>query len=168
MTGKKCYTVIAILLLFLLYIMIFFLSAEDAERSSDISTKVTKVLLQIYGRIKGSSGGQQTAGDMVSSAEGIVRKLAHFSEYACMGFLSYSIVVMWYGTRWRGRLIVILQLLISAGADEFHQYFVPGRNASIKDVLIDTAGGITGMLVILAWIFFWRKIHRRLKPDNNV
>lgn len=167
MTGKKIYTVIAFILLIILYLMIFFLSSEDADRSSDISTRVTKALLQFYYRIKGGSGNQQIAGYAVSSAEGFIRKLAHFTEYACVGFLSYSIVVIWFGTIWKGRLLVVLQLLLSAGADELHQYFVPGRNAAVKDVLIDTAGGIAGMLVILAGVFIWKLLGRRLKVAKN-
>lgn len=149
MNRKKLYTVIALILLIMLYIMIFFFSSEDAESSSKVSMKVTKALMRIYYRILGGNNGQQAVSYAAFSAETTVRKMAHFSEYACVGFLSYSLIVLWYGTRWKGYLLVILQLLISAGADEFHQYFVPGRNASIKDVMIDTAGGIAGMIVIL-------------------
>lgn len=167
MNRKRLYTVIALILLIMLYIMIFFLSSEDADSSSNVSMKVTKALLRIYYRISGGNGGQLVTGYVASSAENIVRKLAHFTEYACVGFLSYSIVVTWYGTIWKGRLFVVLQLLLSAGADEFHQYFVPGRHASVKDVLIDTAGGIAGMVVILIWSYMRKKIVRWFKSDKN-
>lgn len=167
MAGKKIYTVIALLLLMILYLMIFYFSSEDADRSSDITTRVTKALLQFYYKIKGGSGNQQIAGYTVSSAEGFIRKLAHFTEYACVGFLSYSIVVVWFGTIWKGRFWVIVQLLLSAAADELHQYFVPGRNAAVKDVLIDTAGGIAGMLVILAGALLWRLFVRGLRAKKN-
>ncbi len=160
MTLKKCYTLVALMLLILLYLMIFFLSSEDAESSSDISTRVTKALLQFYYSIKGSGGNQQNIGYVVSATEGFIRKLAHFAEYAGVGFLSYSIVAAWYGTIWKGRLVVLIQLLLSAGADEVHQYFVPGRNASVKDVMIDLAGGIAGMIVMLLWIFLWKRVER--------
>lgn len=150
MRRKRLYTLFAMILLILLYVMIFFLSAEDAESSSEFSLKVTRALFQFLYRIKGGSGGTQAVDYAAVSAEGIVRKLAHFTEYTCVGALSYSIMVTWRGTMWKGRIFVMLQLLISAVADEFHQYFVPGRNASVKDVVIDTAGGIVGMAIILA------------------
>lgn len=158
---------IALLLLIILYIMIFFLSSEDADSSSNISMKVTKILLQIYDKITGGRGGEPAAAYVASSAEGVVRKLAHFTEYAGVGFLSYSIVVTWYGTIWKGRLFVVMQLLLSAGADEFHQYFVPGRHASVKDVLIDTAGGIAGMIVILTGSFLRKKIVSQKDKKNR-
>mgnify|MGYP002569465952 CR=1 FL=1 len=74
---------------------------------------------------------------------------AHFSEYLCVGLLSYSLVLMWWkGKVWSGRLLIGVQLLLSASLDEIHQYFVPGRYAAVKDVFIDCAGGITGMVII--------------------
>lgn len=167
MNRKKVYTVIALFLLITLYIIIFFLSSEDADSSSNISMKVTKALLQIYYKISGGSGGEPVIGTAAFSVESIVRKLAHFTEYACVGFLSYSIVVTWYGTIWKGRLFVVIQLLLSAGADEFHQYFVPGRHASVKDVLIDTAGGIVGMIVVLAGSFLRKKIVSQMGKKNR-
>lgn len=36
-----------------------------------------------------------------------------------------------------------------AGTDEFHQYFVPGRACSLRDVCIDSAGAILGVLIML-------------------
>ena len=40
-------------------------------------------------------------------------------------------------------------LFLSGLADEIHQWFVPGRYASIWDVCLDFAGGMTGMLLLL-------------------
>ncbi len=34
-----------------------------------------------------------------------------------------------------------------AALDEFHQSFVPGRTASVADVLLDTAGGIAAQIL---------------------
>lgn len=152
MRIRKIYTVIAISLLIMLYIMIFRFSAEDGESSSAISSRLTKVILDLYYRITGVKNIPNSAVvEDVFSLEGIIRKLAHFGEYMCMGFLSYSLVTIWYKPVWRGRLWILLQLFLSAGLDEFHQSFIPGRHASIKDVMIDMTGGITGMLVIVLW-----------------
>lgn len=151
---KKLYTIIALSLLILLYIMIFFLSSENGDQSSDISMRVTRAFWRIYYKIAGGGEGPVVE-YTVSSTEGFIRKLAHFIEYAGVGFLSYSIVVTWYGTVRKGQLLVVIQLFVSAGLDEIHQYFVPGRNAAFTDVLLDTAGGIAGMGIILAGIFIF-------------
>jgi VanZ family protein len=45
-------------------------------------------------------------------------------------------------------LIVLLISLIYAISDEFHQLFVVGRFASVKDILIDFAGSILSVLIL--------------------
>jgi len=39
-------------------------------------------------------------------------------------------------------------VLLYACSDEFHQLFVIGREGSIKDVILDTSGGMMGMLIV--------------------
>lgn len=134
------------MLLLVLYGMIFFFSAEDGTRSSAVSARVTKALVSGYCGLMGK--GAEAITEMVLLLEGLIRKLAHFLEYMGVGFLSFSIVALWRGVSRRGVLAVLLQVFFSAALDELHQYFVPGRWASFKDVLIDTAGGLAGILVI--------------------
>lgn len=146
---KKIITVIAAVLLVLTYVMIFSFSADDADASSAVSLKVTEFLKTFWAHF--FAGGAHPAADPAAAdnAESIVRKLAHFSEYMLLGFLSFGIAVMWIESVKKGFGIVIVQVIISAGLDEIHQYFVPGRHTSIIDVMIDTAGGIAGILIIL-------------------
>lgn len=150
---------IAVTLLILLYIVIFCFSAQDAESSSAASTRITKAILHVYYQMGGGGSREGAAIDAVLPLEGIIRKLAHFTEYMCVGFLSYSLMVLWYKPMWRGSLVVIAQLFLSAGLDEFHQHFIPGRYASPWDVLIDVAGGAMGMLIMAAGMMIgklWR------------
>ena len=44
-------------------------------------------------------------------------------------------------------IIVILIVSAYGAIDEIHQSFVPGRDASISDWLVDTIGGILGALI---------------------
>lgn len=44
--------------------------------------------------------------------------------------------------------IVLLISLVYAFSDEFHQLFVPGRFADVKDVTIDFIGNLCSVLVI--------------------
>ena len=157
---KIVLTIIAAVLLVGCYYMIFMFSADNAEESSNLSQKVTKMLVKLYYRLTGGGSGQ--AAGVVPLAddalEGMIRKLAHFTEYMMVGFLSYMIAAMWMQRRRIGFMIVVIQLVISAAFDEFHQYFVPGRYASVKDVLIDTAGGIAGILFMIGISWSIKKI----------
>ena len=42
-------------------------------------------------------------------------------------------------------------------SDELHQYFVPGRHASVLDVLLDSVGVLCGVLVMLGLAALIRK-----------
>ena len=161
--AKKALTVISLILLIAVYCMIFALSADYGEESSNISRAVTGLFWRVYYSLFVGEGYGEAVITAVNNTEDIVRKIAHFMEYMTVGFLSFGIVVMWSDRLRKWFLIVLGQLVISAALDEFHQYFVPGRYASVKDVLIDTAGGVTGIAVILFFLFLGRLMHRRRK-----
>jgi VanZ family protein len=80
----------------------------------------------------------------------VTRKLAHFTEYAVLGFLAArafrtsprpAISSRWF-------LISLTMIVVYALADEYHQSFVPTRTGSIYDSLIDIAGGLTALLIV--------------------
>lgn len=76
---------------------------------------------------------------------GIVRKLAHFTEYAILGALAVRAFVR---SQYRYAFSLLIVVAV-AFADEFGQSFRPSRTASIVDVGIDIAGG----LVIIASLY---------------
>ena len=83
--------------------------------------------------------------DLSSSDGGLLRKLAHFSEFAMLGMLfSWLFGMLQKGRRWAA-----LCGFFTACVDETIQRFVPDRGPSIMDVGIDTCGVLTGMLLIL-------------------
>ena len=80
----------------------------------------------------------------------IVRKSAHFIEYALLGFLTARAFKLSKKSPWWS----ILACAIYAGTDEFHQSFTPGRSAEVKDIALDTIGAAFGATI---YIFFTRK-----------
>ncbi len=89
------------------------------------------------------------------------RKCAHLTEYAIFALL------LWRALRkparqdfrpWSWPLIgrVVFIVALYAATDEFHQLFVRTREPRVHDVVIDTAGGFLGLIVL--WLFGrWRK-----------
>ena len=53
---------------------------------------------------------------------------------------------------------------MTACTDEFHQYFVPGRSAEFKDVCIDTAGALAGLMIL----YFILKVVRKYCQKSKV
>ena len=77
---------------------------------------------------------------------GSLRKLAHFTEFASLGAL-----LTWLYTMLSKRAVFLLPCsVLVACVDEFIQRFVPGRGASIIDVLIDSFGALLGICAVLA------------------
>ena len=161
--ARKVLTVISLILLAAVYCMIFALSADHGEESSNISQRVTAWFWHMYYSLFAGEGNGEVVVVAVNNTEEIVRKIAHFMEYMAVGFLSYTIAAMWSVKLRKWFLIVFSQLVVSAALDEWHQYFVPGRYASVKDVLIDTAGGVTGAAIVLFFVILKRLWDRRLK-----
>jgi VanZ family protein len=80
----------------------------------------------------------------------ITRKIAHFTEYAILGFLAARAFRTSPRPSIKQRWFLICAALVVAYAllDEYHQSFVPSRTASILDSMIDMAGGLTALLIV--------------------
>ncbi len=82
----------------------------------------------------------------------VVRKTAHFVEYALLGVLAWRAVHFdpAFGGYSPGRQLrlVLLLCVLYAATDEFHQSFVPTRQAAVQDVLLDSCGSGFGLLAI--------------------
>lgn len=89
-------------------------------------------------------------------AHTILRKAAHFSEFACLGVL-----VGWMSAMMRGKTsLSLLGLgLAVACVDETIQYFVPGRSSSLLDVWIDAAGFAAGLILLTLGYNIIKKRH---------
>lgn len=76
---------------------------------------------------------------------GIIRKFAHFFEYAVLGFLACRVFL---GLKFRFVLSLIFVALV-ASADEYKQSLDISRTGSPWDVALDIFGGATAIL------FYW-------------
>ena len=80
----------------------------------------------------------------------LVRKLAHFAEYAMLGALIGSVLLARKRTSFFHWSYGLLCALAVAVLDESIQLFVDGRGAQVTDILLDTGGSLTGLLLIWA------------------
>jgi len=93
--------------------------------------------------------------------ENFVRKLAHFCEYALLGFLITTTAWLWYG-RLKPRIFMILFCgLFIPVTDEFLQLFVDGRAGSVQDIVLDFSGFIFGMMIRIGLV------HYQAYPEKN-
>jgi VanZ family protein len=82
----------------------------------------------------------------------IIRKLAHFTEYAILTAVGY-----WGCLKGLGRSpqialrITLLASILFAISDEFHQRFVPGRTSLVTDVFVDCFGATVAAFILRQW-----------------
>ena len=153
------------LITLLLMIMIFGFSAGTADESSVLSLKVTEWLMGlIYPEYSALSADQQYG--VFSMLHMLVRKLAHFGEYALLGAALRQF--LWtFPLRWPGTAAWIMATLYAV-LDEWHQTFVSGRSGQLRDICIDSAGALAGVfLAAAATALIMEKLRKRPKEDTK-
>ena len=119
-------------------IIIFVFSNQPAVISDGNSQTIIKIFRALGINLNGFFG------DLADFA---VRKSAHFLEYLFFSLLIYNACRETYSIS-KSIFIALGLVFFYAGTDEIHQLFVQGRTGRFRDVLIDTSGGATGMLIV--------------------
>jgi VanZ family protein len=89
-------------------------------------------------------------GPHLESMHLLVRKLAHLTEYAVLSILWWRALV--HGSdapRGRAAAWALAISVAWAALDEAHQALEPMRTASVRDIVLDTAGAVSGL--VAAW-----------------
>ena len=135
--GKMIQKIIFGILLIVWLIIIFLFSSENAEKSTKTSDGFINSITNILNIEKPKD--KEKVGH-------IVRKIAHFTEYFILGLILFLNLRLYPIDN---KLIIgIILCMIYASSDEIHQIFVDGREAKILDVLIDTLGSATSLIIL--------------------
>ena len=161
---EKNSIILSLLLVIAVMVMIYCFSAQTGAESGAMSGKITTWVLSLV--IPDFANFAPEKQEAIRSTVGlIVRKLAHFSEYALLGFS-----LMLHIAQIQKKISIRLPWLwawavgtIYAASDEFHQGFVAGRGPSIVDVMIDSTGVIAGTMLLL-WILLRKKKDSEIFP----
>lgn len=130
--------------------MIFLFSHQPATESSDLSTGITKKIAEII---------TSAAPDIKLNQESLhffIRKCAHFGVYLILGILIANSLSHYNMSGPKVILLAFLLCGLYAISDEIHQLYVPGRSGQVSDVLIDSSGGLVGILSLVAiksWLY---------------
>ena len=123
-----------------------------------ISGAISGWLRDLIASLFGGGAGESDTG------HGLLRKLGHFVEFACLGA----------GFTWLFSMLkkpVALSLLCGfsvACVDETIQCFIPERGPSVKDVLLDTAGVAFGLALILMGCAIYKRKNKKLLEEKQL
>ncbi|MBU5676536.1 VanZ family protein [Alkaliphilus sp. MSJ-5] len=138
-------------------VLIFYLSAQPVHQSNGLSKKVTEVIIEKVEIIAPYSNFN------ISRMNHLVRKNAHFFAYLILGILVMNVLRRSGMKINKGVILSLSFCILYAMSDEFHQLFVPGRGAQVKDVLLDSAGAVVGIGIYLVVKFIVNKAQIRNK-----
>lgn len=114
-------------------------SAMPGETSGELSGWVGEILCKLLPFLS------------LESEQGmhLLRKAAHFSEFAALGLSFGWLWSMLTVKKWLQFLLPLSCGMTAACIDETIQLFSPGRYSSIIDVGIDTCGVLTGVCILI-------------------
>lgn len=117
--------------------VIFFLSSSQGSLS-ETSRIIRPILEYLF---------PSAPPETISYYHGVIRKFAHFTEYAVLAVLAVRTFSSSPNTVLRNRATVasVALVFLVAISDETAQSFNAARTGSAIDVLIDIAGGITAI-----------------------
>ncbi len=142
---------------------IYSMSAADGDISSSLSFRVAKKIITLAQNVLEANWSDGAVLHMAMSIHFLVRKCAHVTEYVLLSIFT-TIFLRAYGQMQVKRyLTAAIFCVLVAISDEVHQLFVPNREGSVRDVLIDTLGVIIGIALIVVV----RKILRRNKAEQG-
>ena len=124
--------------------VIFNFSNQTGTSSSGLSSKIIIGIAEIFNKDLTTKEKEE----IVDKYKLIVRKGAHFGTYFILGTLTIILFIDLKGTTKLSFIISTLICTIYAATDEIHQLFIPGRCGSIIDVLIDSCGSLTAIIII--------------------
>ena len=142
---------ILVVLLALLLAFIWLHSMMPAEDSAEESQRVGQFLTPFLELLVGEG----------NVTDHLVRKLAHFCEYGALGILAGALLLVKKESgifRWSYALLCALAVAV---IDESIQLLAGGRGAQVQDVLLDTAGSLTGLLAVWLIAVLVRRLRHR-------
>lgn len=117
--------------------IIFSLSAQTAGESSEVSGWLIFMM-------------------KLNVSQDFIRTVAHFLEYAGLAVLIFNALYQTFG--YQRPFVALIISALYAVSDEIHQLFVEGRAFQISDIIIDSLGSASGIIVLILLIEFVSKI----------
>jgi VanZ family protein len=128
----------------LLWIAVICFASTGNLSASNTFRVVRPVLIWLFPNITRAS---------LRRAHFLIRKAAHFTEYATLALLAARAFLCSTHPSLRRRWWLHAFVLVAACAllDEYHQSFVPTRTSTIYDSLLDMTGGACALAVVTLW-----------------
>ncbi len=161
MKEKQKYIYLSILIL--VTILIFVFSSFSGSRSAAQSGFIANTLIKMLGWINVTLQEQQA----IIFASIIRKLLGHFLLFLIEGVLMYLTLINFkhFENKWFAVLFSFLIVVGVAFISEGIQFFAEDRGATFKDVLINSAGALVGVLLTF---LISEKVAKKAQINDNL
>ena len=169
--------IIGIVLLFLCMGSMYYFSGQDGITSSGQSNKVVEIIDEVRDKVTLKDNKIISIKEKVfnklkhyGNKGYVVRKIAHFSIYACIGICMAYLIYLFSRKVFVSVFLAFMLTSMYAYYDEYRQLSVIGRSGSLKDVLIDSSGALVGVGIFFILTIGFKGIKAlffRKKHHNN-
>lgn len=141
---------------FLIMAVLFYSSSQTYAQQSQIGTLhhvlANEPLKDVFAQFPIHYGGdvRDASRNYFKYVEFFMRKFAHFSTY----FIHKQL-----GNWFIAAFIAWQAATGYAGLDEFHQSLTGGRSPMFADVMLDSTGALTAVVLVVIVQAIWRRIH---------
>ena len=146
MNKKPLRIVLATLLLISSFLIIIIFTSETGEESDQLSLSIAE---RIEYTIADHFYVNHHDEFWETTLNQIIRKLAHFLEFAYAGVTTCIFFLILIRRRWVSISVSFSVCTLMALTDEFRQQFVSGRLPRWFDVKIDICGALFGILAVM-------------------
>lgn len=153
---KKC--ILWVLVLYL-SVQIFSFSGANGQSSDQTSQSITRIVMQVVKSVYPISYENEPV--LFEFLHTLIRKTAHFLEYMALAILTSMLCRSYHLRKKTAFLICLSYTVLFAATDEFHQLFVDGRSGSVKDIVLDSFGALTGILIYDCVDKFWATMRNK-------
>lgn len=154
--ARKALAIVFTLLTLAWCFVIWSFSIKDSEKSDAQSNKVVEIVNDTIERVSGAK---------VDASNRLVRKSAHFLEFALLGALIFVTLCLFKVRSLIKNYAIGLSIsVVTATIDELLQLTSPGRSSQLTDVLLDTTGALvafTACALIMRALYALR--HKRAR-----
>lgn len=141
----KLLKIISLILLLFWMCTVFYFSSQGSDNSSSTNSSFTEFIINL--NPNNAKLPTEEKAKLIEDWSTLIRKIAHYSIYTTGGFL---MAFTFQSRNLNYKKNLILSTIVGGGyaiTDEIHQYFVPGRSCQLLDMIIDTTGVVTGIII---------------------
>lgn len=96
-------------------------------------------------------------------AQFVLRKMAHFGSYFLLGGFGYLGMRRIFKIKWVAPVLTWFATIAFAAFDEYHQFLTGDRTPSVHDVILDSTGALTAIILVMIIIHVKNSIHDQKK-----